>query len=164
MAQKVAWFNDTDVSKTLLLNEKLELGKTLQWFEKASRDDSRRDFVIETAEAEPIGIIGLVGIDSVNQTAEIYLVIGEKEYWAKGVMLEAESLLIKWAFDELGLHKIWALARADNIASIITMKKMGFQVEGALRQEKYISDKHLDVLRVGLLKDEFKNHSSPKEA
>ena len=87
----------------------------------------------------------------------------EKKYWAKGVMLQAESMLIKWAFDELGLHKIRAVARTDNIASIVTMKKMGFQIEGTLRQEKCIAGKHIDVFRVGLLKDEFKNYSFIKE-
>ena len=154
---RLRWFNDPDVRKTLILSERFELEKTICWFEKMQADDSRLEFVIETTEKTPIGIIGLAGIDSTHRTAEIYLVIGQKEFWGKGVMLEAECLLIDWAFNSSGLEKIWAEARPENIASVITMKKIGFQVEGTLRSEKVVDGKRIDVLRLGLLKNNFKN-------
>jgi RimJ/RimL family protein N-acetyltransferase len=154
---RLRWFNDPDVRKTLILSERFELEKTLYWFEKMQTDDSRLEFVIETMEKTPVGVIGLAGIDSTHRTAEIYLVIGQKEFWGKGVMLEAECLLIDWAFNSLGLEKIWAEARLENIASVITMKKIGFQVEGTLYSEKVVDGKRIDVLRLGLLKNNFKN-------
>jgi RimJ/RimL family protein N-acetyltransferase len=156
VALKVKWFNDPDVNKTLLVEEKLELDKSLEWFERTRNDASRRDFVVETAEGKPIGIIALVHISDVHKTAEIYIVIGEKDYWGKGVMLEAESLLIGWAFNSLKLEKIWADAVESNIASIITMKKLGFQIEGTLRKERFLRSRRIDVIRLGLLKEEFK--------
>jgi RimJ/RimL family protein N-acetyltransferase len=154
---RLRWFNDPDVRKTLILSERFELEKTICWFEKMQADDSRLEFVIETTEKTPIGIIGLAGIDSTHRTAEIYLVIGQKEFWGKGVMLEAECLLIDWAFNSSGLEKIWAEARPENIASVITMKKIGFHVEGTLYSEKVVDGKRIDVLRLGLLKNNFKN-------
>ena len=154
---RVRWFNDPDVRKTLIINERFELGKTICWFEKMQADDSRLEFVIETTEKTAVGVVGLAGISPVHRTAEIYLVIGQKEFWGKGVMLEAERLLIDWAFNSLGLEKIWAEARPDNIASIITMKKIGLQVEGTLRCDKIVDGRRIDVLRLGLLKNEFKN-------
>jgi RimJ/RimL family protein N-acetyltransferase len=157
VAHKVKWFNDPDVNKTLLVEEKLELYKSLEWFERTRNDDSRRDFVIETKEGKPIGIIALVHINTVHGTAEIYIVIGEKDFWGKGVMLEAESLLIDWAFNSLKLEKIWADALTDNIASVITMKKIGFKIEGTLRCEKVIDGKRVDIIRAGRIKDEFQN-------
>jgi len=154
---RVKWFNDPDVRKSLIVSEQFELEKTIRWFEKIQADDSRLEFVIETTEKTSVGIIGLAGIDSTHRTAEIYLVIGQKEFWGKGVMLEAECLLINWAFNSLDLEKIWAEARPENIASVITMKKIGFNVEGALRSEKLVDGKRIDVLRLGLLKNDFKN-------
>jgi diamine N-acetyltransferase len=153
---RVRWFNDPDVRKTLIISEQFELEKTIRWFEKIRDDDSRVEFVIETAEKTPVGVTGLAGIDSVHKTAEIYIVIGQKEFWGKGVMLEAESLLIEWAFNSLGLEKIWAQTRPDNIASLITMKKIGFQIEGTLRNEKIVNGKRATVLHLGLLRDDFK--------
>ena len=154
---RLRWFNDPDVRKTLIISERFELEKTIYWFEKMQAEDSRLEFVIETMEKTPVGVIGLAGIDSTHRTAEIYIVIGQKEFWGKGVMLEAERLLIGWAFHSLGLEKIWGEVRTDNVASVITMKKLGFQIEGTLRCEKIVDDRRIDVLRLGLLKNDFKN-------
>jgi diamine N-acetyltransferase len=153
---RVRWFNDPDVRKTLIISERFELEKTLYWFEKMQADDSRLEFVIETMDKAPVGIIGLAGINSTHRTAEIYIVIGQKEFWGKGVMLEAECILINWAFNSLGLEKIWAEARPENIASVITMKKIGFQIEGTLRNEKIVNGQRATVLHLGLLREDFK--------
>jgi ribosomal-protein-alanine N-acetyltransferase len=153
---RVKWFNDPDVRKTLIINERFKLEKTIQWFEKIQSDDSRLEFVIETLQKVPIGIIGLAGISRTHKTAEIYIVIGQKEFWGKGVMLEAECLLIDRAFNSLGLEKIWAEIRSDNVASIITMKKIGFEIEGTLRNEKIVNNQRVTVLRLGLQMDDFK--------
>ncbi|MGD0552235.1 MAG: GNAT family protein [Sedimentisphaerales bacterium] len=157
LENRVRWFNDPDVRKTLILSERFELEKTIRWLEKIQADDSRVELIIEAPQKTTVGIIGLAGISRTHRTAEIYLVIGQKEFWGKGVMLEAECLLIDWAFNSLGLEKIWAEARPENIASVITMKKLGFQVEGTLRCEKFVDGKRIDILRLGLLKNDFKN-------
>ena len=160
---RVRWFNDPDVRKTLIISELFELEKTIRWFEKLQADDSRVEFVIETPQKTPVGVIGLAGIDSTHRTAEIYLVIGQKEFWGKGIMLEAECLLIDWAFNSLGLEKIWAQTRPDNIASLITMKKIGFKIEGTLRNEKIVNGQRTTVLHLGLLREDFKpSHNQGK--
>jgi diamine N-acetyltransferase len=153
---KVKWINDPDVHAYLHYDVLLNLEKTRIWFEKAVKDDCRYDLVIETKEGLPIGIIGLIGINKRDNTAEIYIAIGEKNYWGRGVMVETERALIKWGFEHLGLEKIWAQTRDVNIASIIGMKKLGFKIEGTLRKEKKVADKRVDVIRVGILKEEFK--------
>lgn len=153
---KVQWYNDPEIRKTLILDEILELEKTIQWFESVEKSDSRLDLIIETESAEPIGQISLVNINYYHKIAEIVLVIGNPSYWGKGVMFEAESLLIRWAFEQLGMEKIWAQTRPENIASLITMKKLGFQIEGTLRQEKIVGGKRIDVITLGLLPKKFK--------
>lgn len=153
---KVQWYNDPEIKKTLILDEDLQLEKTIAWFEKIQDSDSRLDLIIESSDGQPIGVIGLVNIDRRHGTAEIFIVIGEKDYWAKGLMLTAESLLINEAFSELGLEKIWAHVRANNIASIITMKKLGFKIEGTLRQHICVDGQREDIFICGLLKQDFK--------
>ena len=153
---KVEWFNDPEINKTLVVTERFELEKSIQWFKTAGKDPSRRDFVIENDQGESIGLVGLMHIDNTHSTAEIYIVIGRKDYWGKGVMLEAESLLIGWAFENLELYKICAPSLAENVASIITMKKLGFKIEGTLRKDKFLNGKRVDMMQLGLLHDEFK--------
>ena len=152
---KVRWYNDPDVNKTLIIEESLELDKSLKWFDKAKDDDSRRDFVIETLDGEPVGITGLLGIDYKHGTAECICVIGEKKFWGKGLGTIIHSLLLKFAFEELGLSKIWATIYTDNAAIIRIVEKLGFKIEGTLRQEKKIGDKRIDLHRIGVLKNEF---------
>jgi RimJ/RimL family protein N-acetyltransferase len=156
MELKIKWYNDPEVNKTLILNEKLELDKSLEWFDKAVQDDSRRDFIIETKDGEPIGLTGLLGIDRIHGTAECFCVIGQKEFWGKGVGTQVHSLLIQWAFDELNLHKIWAVVYTNNAAVLKLVKKLGFEIEGTLREEKCIAGKRIDLFRIGLLHNEFR--------
>jgi RimJ/RimL family protein N-acetyltransferase len=158
IADKVRWYNDPQIKQSLVLDESFELEKSKQWFAGVKDLPTRVDLVIESLDGRSIGLIGLVNVDARNRTAEIVLVIGETDYWGKGVMLEAESLLIGWAFSELKLEKIWAQTRPENIASLITMKKLGFQIEGTLRKEKVIAGQRVDIVHLGLLPSEFKPH------
>jgi len=153
---KVKWYNDAEVNKTLILNEELELNKSLEWFDKAIYDDSRRDFIIKTKEGEAIGLTGLRGIDRAHGTAECFCVIGDKSFWGKGIGTQVHSLLIQWAFDELKLHKIWAVVYTNNEAVLKLVKRLGFEIEGTLREEKCISGKRIDMFRIGLLRNEFR--------
>jgi RimJ/RimL family protein N-acetyltransferase len=166
MESKVRWFNDPQVNKTLLLEDKLDLQRTLQWFDERACDGSgpatalrfaetRREFIVESKQGEQIGITGLVHINPRHGTAECFCVIGEKAYWGKGLGTEVHTLLIDWGFKNLDLHKIWADIRAENAAIIKVIERLGFKVEGTLRQERIISGKRVDVVRIGLLRDEF---------
>lgn len=152
---KVRWYNDPDVNKTLIIEELLELDKSLKWFDKAKDDDSRRDFVIETLDGEPIGITGLLGINCKHGTAECTCVIGEKKFWGKGLGSIVHSLLLQFAFEELGLNKVWGTVYTNNVAIIRIVEKLGFKIEGTLRQEKMIAGKRIDLHRIGVLKKEF---------
>ena len=61
--------------------------------------------------------------------------IGRKEFWGRGYAFEAWSLLLEYAFEVLGLRKIIAGAVVGNVPSMVVLEKLGFQVEGRLRQE-----------------------------
>jgi len=153
---KVQWINDPDVYRFLGYEIPLGVTRTEVWFDGKAGDESRRDFVIETPGGEPIGLVGLVGIDMRYRTAEIYVAIGNKDYWGKGVVSEAEALTIQWAFDWLGLERIWAHADIRNTASIVMMKRLGFKVEGTLREHRYVGGQRTDVASMGLLRREFR--------
>jgi RimJ/RimL family protein N-acetyltransferase len=43
------------------------------------------------------------------------------------------------------------------------MKKLGFQIEGTLRQERYIAGDWIDIVWVGLLRDEFRAAGGVKD-
>jgi RimJ/RimL family protein N-acetyltransferase len=104
-----------------------------------------------------IGIITLSHIDRQKQSAEIGIWIG-KNYWAKGVMLEAEFLMIRWAFNFLNMHKIYAVAHGENIASIITMKKLGFEISQITASGEDAFGRKIDIINMELSRDKFKDN------
>lgn len=155
MELKVRWYNDPDVNKTLVLPEKLELNKTYEWFEKIQKDINRLDLIIETIKGVPIGVIGLKNINKNNHSALLYIVIGEKDYWGKGLGLEAELLAIHYGFEALGLHRVLGTALENNPASIAVCRKVGFVLEGTSRDDYYKDGKFYNVHKYSILKDEF---------
>ncbi len=80
------------------------------------------------------------------------------DYHGRGIGQEAMHLLIRLLFDFGELHKVFALIDARNAASIRLIEKMGFQLEGRLRNHFWnaIDDCWDDELFYGLLADEWK--------
>lgn len=54
--------------------------------------------------------------------------------WGKGYIGEAAEALIQYAFRSLGLRRIEAEIDPDNISSARALEKLGFSLEGVLRQ------------------------------
>ena len=79
-----------------------------------------------------IGNVYLTDMDMVNRSAESHILIGNKTYWGNGYASEAYQLLLAYAFDELGLHRVSALVLKSNVASLKMHKKCGFSEEGVL--------------------------------
>ena len=155
MALKVAWYNDPAVRKTLVVDERFELAKTISWFHTLAANDTRADFCVESLDGIPIGITGLIDIDRKNKTAQCYCVIGEKAFWGHGLGTEIHSVLFQWGFETLGIEKIWAHIRTNNPAIFRVVEKLGFVKEGTLRQEKIIDGRRIDLYHIGLLRSEF---------
>ena len=155
MKMKVRWYNDPQVNKTLILPERLELDRTYRWFEQAEKDSSRRDWVIETLRGKPIGFVGIKQINTNNRSGLLYIVIGDKRYWGKGLGFESELLAVHYAFQKLGLHKVRGSALEINAASLALMKKVGFKQEGTLRDEYFKDGRFFDVHIFSILRSEF---------
>jgi len=106
-----------------------------------------------------VGNVTLNRISWIHRTADTGLMIGRKEFWGKGCAFEAWILLIEYAIQRLGLRKIIAGAVAENVASIITLEKLGFKIEGRLRKEYFIQGEYRDAVQLGLLREEFYNYT-----
>ncbi|RYP85577.1 N-acetyltransferase [Nocardioides guangzhouensis] len=56
-----------------------------------------------------------------------------RDRWGQGYATEAAAALLGFGFDELGLRRVWATCRPDNVASRRVLEKIGMSVEGRLR-------------------------------
>lgn len=101
-----------------------------------------------------IGEIALKTIKWYNHKAEISIAI-KKEFQGKGFGSDALFSMIKFCFERMNLHRLEAEVIEFNKESINLIEKLGFKLEGRLREAKYSKDRYYDVLRYGLLRNEW---------
>lgn len=77
-------------------------------------------------------------IDKERSVTASIPIIGDKD------MLEAAEEMLRYGFKELGLHRIYATCRPNNIGSARVMKKIGLTYEGHLREHMYYKGKWHD--------------------
>lgn len=102
-----------------------------------------------------IGNITLHQIDWRNRNAEVGVIVGDKRVRGKGHATEAIKLVVEHAFNRLDLRKIYAGMIKGNEASKGAFEKIGFKVEGILKEHFYLNGEYLDCYRMGLLKTEY---------
>jgi RimJ/RimL family protein N-acetyltransferase len=112
-------------------------------------DDTYHMFLICRGET-PVGSVALKDIDLKGRKAELgyWMAPGEQ---GDGYATEAAELCLVHAFEELGLHKVWARTVGDNEASNRVLEKLGFQREGILEDHWYGIGRYVDEYRFGLL-------------
>ena len=96
-----------------------------------------------------IGTIKLGPIDSNHFTSDIGFMLGNREYWGRGIATEAIQLLTQYAFS-LGIKKITAGAYESNKGSIITLEKCGFEKEGYRKSQVVCQGLRLGTILFGL--------------
>jgi RimJ/RimL family protein N-acetyltransferase len=97
-----------------------------------------------------IGNINLRNIDLVSRLAEVGIFITEPEHWSKGYGQEAMRLLLRHAFDDLGLRRVYLTVFEDNHRAIRSYEKCGFVVEGRLRKHAYKCGQFKDLIFMGI--------------
>lgn len=102
-----------------------------------------------------IGNITLQQIDWRNRTGEIGIILGDKRFRQKGYGKEAIRLVAEHAFLKLNLRKLYAGIINGNTPSLKAFGRIGFRVEGVLREHFYLNGEYFDCLRMGLLRTEF---------
>jgi [ribosomal protein S5]-alanine N-acetyltransferase len=102
-----------------------------------SERDSIRFAIERKSDGKVMGIFDLHSISPENHRMEIGYGLA-KEYWGFGYMTEAVREVIRFAFDEMSMHRIEAECQPDNIRSIRVAEKWGMTLE-ATRTENEIN-------------------------
>jgi ribosomal-protein-alanine N-acetyltransferase len=101
-----------------------------------------------------VGSIELDGIDPRRRQAEMGYWI-RTDRWGRGYACEAGHAILGYAFGTLGLHKVRADVAVGNTGSARVLEKLGFALEGTLREDRPIGGVYHDHWRFGLLAREF---------
>lgn len=104
------------------------------------------------------GLVGNVGVYThswVDRVAELSLIIGVPDHWGKGVGTKACEAALRHGFIKMNLNRFFLGVASKNSGMVRLAENLGFQLEGRLRDHRYIDGVPDDTLMFGLLRSEF---------
>jgi RimJ/RimL family protein N-acetyltransferase len=150
----VGWFNDLQIAENLTFYSKvINVENEKPFLEKLSKEHNYS--IIDKNTDELIGTCGFVELDNLNQTAEIAILIGDKNYWNKGYGSEALSLLLDYGFKSLNIHNIMLSVYSFNKRAIKLYEKVGFKIIGKRRDALKRGQETYDIIFMDILDKEF---------
>ncbi len=72
-------------------------------------------------------------------------------YWGRGIATEAAGEVLRFAFDVLGLNRVYATHVPRNPASGRVMEKLGMQREGYLRSHAFAGGHYEDLILYAII-------------
>jgi [ribosomal protein S5]-alanine N-acetyltransferase len=107
------------------------------------------------SDAAFLGWIGLTRWNPDFRSASLGYVL-EQAAWGHGYATEAARAVLQWAFDTLDLNRVQAEADTRNAASARVLEKLGFVLEGTLREDCVVNGEVSDSWVFGLLRREWR--------
>lgn len=150
------WKSDEEVKRTLLgFSKGFSEDDIVEWYDHARASKSDIRYGLELKENRKlIGMVGLYSIDWRNQKAEYGILIGDPTCWNQGLGSEATLAMIRYAFHELNLHRLYLNVLSFHTAAICLYEKCGFRKEGELREDNFRGGKYCNVIIMGLLEQD----------
>ena len=156
----IAWRQDEEIWSQLcgvkyFVSESYEK----KWVEDAITDHTKIRLAVCMKENNVhIGNVYVTDIDMATRSGVSHILIGNKEYWGKGLATEAYKLLLQYVFEERGLHRITAHILEENKASISLHKKCGYTQEGVFRKAIFKKGIWHNQLVFSILEEEYFNN------
>ncbi|HJZ46090.1 MAG TPA: GNAT family protein [Roseiflexaceae bacterium] len=125
-----------------------------QWFDKHVLDEDKAWFVIEV-DGTLIGDLNLHHRDRRSRVSAFGIAIYDPAYLGQGYGREAIGLLLDWAFRIQNYERIWLDTWANNQRALRCYKSLGFVEEGRQRRHLFVNGEYIDVVLMGLLRDEW---------
>jgi RimJ/RimL family protein N-acetyltransferase len=150
-SEYLSWLHDPEVMKGIETS-----GYTMKSLQQYIRDiltnDKTEMFTIkDIISKKHIGNIKLVN-DFKNNHSELGILIGDKNYWGKGIGSEACSLIVEYAFNTHNMNKVWLTVHSNNPAAYQLYKKLGFKEEGCLKEHIKYQGKYIDKYLMAIYK------------
>lgn len=155
------WINDEETNQWRGLFHPTSKEEAAIWIEDLrQRNPSALNLAIE-ANGEHIGFIGLRGICARSRRAEIWIYIGSKFHWNKGIGQDAVQTLCDYAYLQMNLHRIWLECNPDFVPVVKCYERVGFTEEGRLRDGYYRDGKFQNTCIMALLRNDWENLRGP---
>lgn len=135
---------------TLRIPHPYSLSDAEDFITRMESGDEKRFAIVLRASATLIGGVGL-RVATAHNHAELGYWLGVP-YWGKGYATEAARAMVRYGFEQLGLHRIQASHFSNNPASGKVLRKIGMTHEGCKREHILKWGEYLDLELYGMIK------------
>ena len=153
------WINQPDVRAGTGTKGPVSDFEHSRWYRELMEDPARCAFIIGchvTQETTQVGLIGLRNIDLRSRSAEYWIYIGDTSSRRQGLASDATFLILEFAFNSLGLHRIYLHVMENNLPAVSLYRKLGFIQEGVAREHIFARGDFINMLQFSLLENEFR--------
>jgi RimJ/RimL family protein N-acetyltransferase len=155
--QYLRWLNDEQINR---YSERRGKNYTLKDLHNYI-DEANTSFnllqlgIFISQDSSHVGNISLRITNIGARVAEVATLIGETDYWGRGIIVDAAKTLIHFAFQKIKLRKITLGNYSLNRASTFKSKQLGATLEGRFRESALINGEYVDTLEFGLFPENF---------
>jgi RimJ/RimL family protein N-acetyltransferase len=148
------WYSDPDF--LLQINGGWPLSSFLRRQDIESRfydDDPHRYSILGAGDT----LIGTIGFDEVNvpaRSARLFVGLGQKNDWNQGLGSDALGTFIDYLFNYWNFRRLSAETWSGNSRAVACYEKLGFSLEGTLREAYYSAGQYWDGLIYSLIKSQ----------
>lgn len=155
--------SDIDTMKYLRFMTKEPNGWTIQQVEDRLNDqlhgqtENRKLVVHIIYKGKVVGMSGFTIIDTQHRNAEIGIIL-DKDYWGKNLATEAFYFSLKWAFDEIGLHRVHWHTTEKNVGMRGWLEKIcQLNVEAVNREVLNVKGEWINSCTYALFEDDWRD-------
>jgi diamine N-acetyltransferase len=121
------WMTDPEITRFFRFDgSKISLEGCLAFIGRAQENPNTLHFALVDENDEYLGTISLKNIDREKKQAE-YAISTRKKAHGSGAALEATQLILRYAFDTLGLERVYLNVLAENGRANAFYRKAGFR-------------------------------------
>ena len=157
----LGWLNDPEVTRYLQARFTDYSIDLLRQYIVSHDNVTRFLFGIFTQDGLHIGNYSF-RVNKLHEKANIGVMVGDKEYWGKGVIIESRTAILDFAFDVLGLFKIKGAALSNNRAAVFNYQRQGWAREGIRKGEFVCDGVRVDCIEFAMYRDLWKELKEKK--
>lgn len=150
----VQWRNSDAVRRNFIYQELFTRESHENWIRtKVETGLVVQMIICDLATGKPLGSVYIRDIDRQHNKAEYGIFIGEADARGRGVGTAVARLMLRYCFEEEGLHRVYLRALSGNVAAIRSYEKAGFVQEGYLKDDVCIDGEYRDIIRMAAVNE-----------
>ncbi len=148
----IKWRNSDEVRKNFIYQETFTRKSHEAWIDNMIIPGKVVQMIICDIDTnKPLGSVYIRDIDRKHNKGEYGIFIGEESARGRGVGTAAAKLMLRYCFEEEGLHRVFLRVFATNQAAISSYKKAGFVQEAYLKDDVCIDSTYCDIILMAKL-------------